>query len=109
MFAFTFVKRKMTDQGICGKCSQRDSCKEVYQQMADNKGPSVLGKVLIAFAVPLLSFVSAVAVFSGLTTKIIPSEWGATTLSFFLAVGTAILVVAVTQVVNRRFGKYRQN
>jgi uncharacterized membrane protein (DUF485 family) len=102
------VKRKMTDQGICGKCSQRNSCKVVYQQIADNKGPSVLGKVLIAFAVPLSSFVLAAAVFqvlmAGLTSKTL-----ATVLSFTLAVGTMVLVVAVTQVVNGRFGKNRQN
>jgi len=99
----------MTDHGICGKCSQRNSCNEVYQQIADNKGPSLLGKVVIAFAVPLVSFVLAVAVFSELTAKIMPSRWGATTLSFFLAIGTTVLVVAVIQVVNRRFGKNRQN
>lgn len=99
----------MTDQGICGKCSQSDSCKEAYQRIADNKGPSVLGKVLIAFAIPLLSFVVAVAVFQQLTDRLMPSRWGATVLSFVLAVGTTVLVVAVTRVVNRRFGKNRQN
>jgi ABC-type transport system involved in cytochrome c biogenesis permease component len=98
----------MTDQGICSKCSQTDSCKELYQQMADNKGSSVLGKVLIAFAVPLLSFVLAVAIFhvlmAGLTSKTL-----ATALSFTLAVGTMVLVAVVTQAVNRQLEGNRQN
>ncbi len=98
----------MSDHEICGKCSQRNGCKQVYQQIADNKGPSVLGKVMIAFAVPLLSFVLAVVVFSELTAKIMPSGRSATALSFFLSIVMTVLIVSVMQVANRRFGKDRQ-
>jgi len=97
----------MTDHEICGKCSQRNGCKQVYQQIADNKGPSVLGRVLIAFAVPLLSFVLAVAVFSELIAKIMPSSRSATALIFFMAIGTTVFTVSVIRVVNRLHGKDR--
>jgi positive regulator of sigma E activity len=71
--------------------------------MADYKGPSVLGKVVIAFAVPLLSFVVAAAVFQQLTAGL-ASKTTATLLSFALAAGFMAFVVAVIQIVNRRFG-----
>jgi hypothetical protein len=92
----------MTDQDICGKCIQRNGCKQAYQRMADYKGPSVLGKVLIAFAVPLLSFILAAAVFQELTAGL-TSKTTATVLSFALSVGTTAFVMAVIQVANRRF------
>ena len=62
-FAFRLMKRKMTNQEICDNCGLRDGCRQVYQRMADYQGPSVLGKVLTAFVLPLLSFIVAVAVF----------------------------------------------
>jgi predicted permease len=92
----------MADHEICGKCSQRNGCKQAYQQMADYKGPSVLGKVIVAFAVPLLSFVLAVAVFQELTAGL-ASKTAATISSLVLAVGTTAIVIAIIQVVNRKF------
>jgi len=99
----------MTDQGICDKCGQRNGCKHVYQQMADYKGPSVLGKVLIAFALPLLSFLVSLAVFQEVMARLTPSKRLATALSVVLALAMTALVMTVTQLVNRRFGKDRQN
>ena len=92
----------MTDHEICEKCSQRNGCEKAYQRMADFKGPSVLGKVLIAFAIPLLSFILAAAVFQRLTADF-ASETLATALSFVLAVGTTVLVMIIIRVANRRF------
>lgn len=97
----------MTDQGICGKCSQRNGCKDIYQQIADNKGPSVLAKVVIAFVLPLLSFVLAIAVFSRLITRITSSQSAVTLLSFVLAVGVTALVLVLSNVASRWFGKIR--
>ncbi len=99
----------MTDQGICDKCGQRNGCKHVYQQMSDYKGPSVLGKVLIAFALPLLSFVVSLAVFQEVMAALTPSKGLATAVSVVLAIGVTALVVAVSQLLNRRLGKDRQN
>lgn len=96
----------MTDHEICEKCSQRNSCEQAYQRMADYKGPSVLGKAVIAFAVPPLSFVLAAAVFQQLTADF-ASETLATALSFVLAVGTTALIIIIIQVINRRFGADR--
>jgi hypothetical protein len=77
--------------------------------MADKKGPSVLGKVLNAFALPLVSFVLAVAVFSRLTVRITSLRSAAALLTFMVAIGITVLIVVATKAVNRRFGKNRQN
>jgi nitrate reductase gamma subunit len=99
----------MTDQGICDKCGQRNGCKHVYQQMADYKGPSVLGKVLIAFVLPLLGFVVSLTIFQEVMAKLISSKRMASALSAAMAIGVTALIVAITRLVNRRFGKDRQN
>ena len=93
----------MSDHETCEKCSQRNGCEKAYQRMADYQGPSVLGKVLTAFAVPLLSFILMAAVFQDLTAHLM-SKTLSTALSFVLAVGTTALVIIIIQVINRRFG-----
>lgn len=96
----------MANQSICEKCSQRNGCEQVYQRMADYKGPSVLGKVLLAFAVPLLTFIPAAVIFGKLTADL-ASKTAATALSFVLAVGTTAIVVSAIQIVYRWFGRNR--
>jgi len=45
----------------CEKCGYRHGrgrcCIDIYQQLGQAKGPSVLGKVILAFVLPLLIFI----------------------------------------------------
>ncbi|NLH16147.1 MAG: SoxR reducing system RseC family protein [Phycisphaerae bacterium] len=46
----------------CSGCGQRSSCGSVYQKLGAAKGPSVLGLSLIAFLLPIVQFLLALAV-----------------------------------------------
>jgi hypothetical protein len=50
----------------CSGCGQRSSCGSVYQKLGTARGPSVLGKSLIAFVLPIVLFVLALAGFEWL-------------------------------------------
>jgi hypothetical protein len=106
--AFRFVKQKMANQGICDNCGLKDGCKQVYQRMADYQGPSVLGKVLIAFVLPLLSFVLAVAVFGKVAGRFGLVRELEVILSLVFGLFTAAGVVLVVKVISRQFRKDRQ-
>ncbi len=41
----------------CSQCPKKDGCKEVYEKLAQSDAPSVLGKVLLAFLLPIVVFV----------------------------------------------------
>ena len=105
---FRFVKRKMANQEICDNCGLRNGCKQVYQRMADYQGPSVLGKVLIAFVLPLLSFVLAVAVFAKVAGRFGLVRELEVILSLVFGLFTAAGVVLVVKVISRQFRKDRQ-
>lgn len=45
----------------CEKCSEKESCREVFKKLGSLKGPSVLLKVIQAFLLPLILFVAALA------------------------------------------------
>jgi hypothetical protein len=46
---------------LCSGCGQRTSCGSVYQKLGTAQGPSVLGKSLIAFVLPIVLFLLALA------------------------------------------------
>jgi hypothetical protein len=46
---------------MCSGCGQRSSCGSVYQKLGTARGPSVLGKSLIAFVLPIVLFLLALA------------------------------------------------
>lgn len=96
----------MAEPDICGKCSERDNCKKVYQLMADYRGPSVLGKVFLAFVFPLLIFVVSLAVFDSPTAKWTESKELAIILNLLISAGlTGVYIMAVMLVL----GKFRKS
>jgi len=76
----------------CQECSQKDSCRQVFAKLGNAEGPSVALKSILAFLLPLVIFIAALAIFE----KIIQKNTG---ISFLLAVGlTAIYVLVVWSV-----------
>ncbi len=61
----------MTQAKWCEGCSQAHDCKGIYQQLGDPKGPSVAGKAVVAFALPLGLFVAALGVFGRLLQHVV--------------------------------------
>ena len=56
----------MVQGQACNRCSQAHDCKRIYQQLGQAEGPSVVFKVLVAFALPIVTFVTGLAAFGHL-------------------------------------------
>ena len=82
----------MVKGNICQECSQKESCKQAFEKLGNVKGPSVAIKSILAFLLPLVIFIAALAVLE----KIFQKNAG---ISFLLAAGlTAIYILIVGSV-----------
>lgn len=97
----------MTEQENCGKCSQRNGCRQAYQRMAEYGGPSVLGKVCFGLVVPLLSFVVLAAVFNYLAAGWLGERFLAVFSASMAVVGTALIMLSIFAA--SKFIKNRRN
>lgn len=97
----------MAQQEFCQECNQRHDCQEVYQQLGNVKGPSVVVKVVFAFLVPLVVFIVSLAVFERVFASVIETEQVQTAVSLLLALLAASVCILITRVVNRKFSQDR--
>jgi hypothetical protein len=85
----------MIGMKLCDKCGYRHGhghcCIGIYQQIGQTKGPSVVGKVLLAFVLPLLVFIGSLVLAEYLLSALM-SEGGVKTFFAFLAALAATVV-----------------
>ncbi|RKY21522.1 MAG: hypothetical protein DRP62_07905 [Planctomycetota bacterium] len=53
----------MDQQKLCQDCNRSHNCQKVYQQLGGIKGPSVAVTAVVAFLMPLMVFIAALAIF----------------------------------------------
>ena len=93
----------MSEQEFCQSCGQKHNCKSVYQHLGNAKGPPVTMKVVVAFLLPMLIFIIALAGFERSLAKIAGLNQIHTILSFVLAFSiTIIFVIVGSFLLNRR-------
>ena len=97
----------MFQQKFCQECNQKRNCKEVYQQLGKAGSPSVVFKVVIAFLVPLVVFIAALAIFKAILAGIINSKEAQTALSFLLALSVTFVAVLVIKMIGKQLRKDR--
>jgi uncharacterized membrane protein len=95
----------MFQQKFCQECVQKRNCKEIYQQLGNTKNPSVVFKVVIAFLVPLVVLIAALAIFKAILAGIINSKEAQTALSFLLALSMTFAVLLVIKAINKKLSK----
>ena len=93
----------MIHQNFCHDCSQKHDCRKVYDYLGNIKGPSVLGKTILVFPLPMMIFIASLAVFEGILVKVIDTEQLRTAFGFLLA-----LLVTFIFVVSCSCGVYRR-
>lgn len=96
----------MINVNPCEKCGYRhgrgNCCIDVYQRLGQKKGPSVAGKVLLAFALPVLVFIGTLIVAEYLLS-VLMNEGGLKTFIAFLAALSATLVcVRLIRIITRK-------
>ncbi|MHC4518919.1 MAG: hypothetical protein ACYTAS_10050 [Planctomycetota bacterium] len=91
----------MAQAQACNRCSQVHDCKKIYQQLGQAEGPSVALRVLIAFGLPIVVFVTALAAFEPLLRSRLAERYQTpVALVLALAVTTASML-GVSIVFNR--------
>jgi uncharacterized membrane protein len=95
----------MFQQKFCQECNQKRNCREIYQQLGNTKNPSVVFKVVIAFLVPLVVLIAALAIFKAILAGIINSKEAQTALSFLLALSMTFAVLLVIKAINKKLSK----
>ena len=85
----------MEDKEFCESCNQKESCGVIYEKIGNIKGPSVTLKVITAFLIPLLAFISSLIACDGFLNRFIVNEKLKTISSILVALIVTLIVVIV--------------
>jgi len=97
----------MTNQPLCDQCGERQSCKDLYQKLGQDKGPSFMRAVLSAFLLPIVVFISVLAASQHLLAAALSPALQ--TIVSVLAAAVAVLAcVLITKAIGERSGKRKQ-
>jgi len=97
----------MAQQQLCQFCSQSHDCHQIYEQLGRARGPSVVSKVLVAFALPIAVFITALTAFEKILAERVNTAQLQTALSFLLALVVTITVILLTKALNTQINKRR--
>lgn len=86
----------------CSGCSHEDSCRLMYEKIGKVKGPSVLGKVFLAFLTPIFVFIASLAGATALFKNRL-EEQSLTLVSFLLAIAVTLIVIFAIRAIRRPF------
>jgi hypothetical protein len=89
----------MSEQESCRYCHERHECREIYQQLGKAEGPSVVLKVVAAFLIPLVVLIVSLAIFEGISVKIVNTKALQTIISFVLALSVTFVCILVIKTV----------
>jgi len=93
---FYAIARTMVEQKLCQECNQRQGCQEVYKQLGEAEGPSVVSKVVLAFLLPLVVFIVLLACFERILAGVMDAKELRTGVSLLLSVlGTLALILII--------------
>lgn len=96
----------MIGMKLCGKCGYRHGrghcCIDIYQQLGQTKGPSVVGKVLLAFGVPLLLFIGSLILAEYLLSAFMTEGAMKTFIAFLAALVVSIVFVQLIRILTRK-------
>ncbi|HNY77902.1 MAG: hypothetical protein RBS72_06335 [Sedimentisphaerales bacterium] len=90
----------------CKGCSQAHDCARVYERLGHAGGPSVAWKAVIAFVLPVVAFVAALATFDDLLEQAVTERYR-TPCAFFMALAFAVGLTVAASFLLRRYGKKR--
>ncbi len=65
----------MSQAKWCDGCSEAHNCKHVYERIGNLDGPSIVPKVLLAFALPLGVFIAGLGLFGWLLQHVVADEY----------------------------------
>jgi hypothetical protein len=94
----------MAQSKSCEGCSHAHDCTKVYEQLGCAEGPSIAGAVMVAFLVPILVFIGALAGFGRLLEGAADTRYQMP-LAAALALAATTGVMLAIRVATRRYRK----
>jgi uncharacterized membrane protein (DUF485 family) len=95
----------MAQHKPCDQCGEKLRCREAFRRLGDAAGRSIVPNVLAAFVLPLVVFIGALALAQQFLAVRIESDNLRTAFAVVLALGAAVVCVAVARVVGKWLGK----
>ena len=87
----------MTDKDHCSGCPQGNSCSGVYETLGRREGESVLGRVFLAFLLPIIVFICSVLFAQRMSDKFIDSDRLSIMASFLFAGGISFICILIVR------------
>ncbi len=95
----------MSEKQFCQKCSERQSCQQVYQRLGEAQGPLVVRRALLAFLLPMMVFIVVLVVSERLLAEVIVPEALRILTSIIIALSVTSVCMLIIKVVTRRLGE----
>lgn len=96
----------MLDLKHCNKCGYRHGegrcCIDIYQQLGHAKGPSVAGKVVLAFLLPVLIFIGSMILADAFLSSHLAEGGTKTVIAFLAAFVTTLVFIQLIRVFTRK-------
>ncbi|MGE5294432.1 MAG: SoxR reducing system RseC family protein [Solirubrobacterales bacterium] len=99
------VEKRTVQPESCEGCSRAHDCKKVYEQLGCAESPSIAWTVVLAFLLPLVVFIAALAGFGRLLEGVVGEE-SQMPLAAALALVVTGGVMLVVRVFTRRHQKH---
>lgn len=91
----------MTEKDHCSDCPQGHSCSYVYEAMGRKDGESVLGRVFLAFLLPIFVFIGAVVLGQRMGDRFLNSDRLSIMVSFLFAAGVSFICILIVHFFRR--------
>jgi hypothetical protein len=86
----------MVQQKFCDGCNQEHNCREVYEKPGDVEGPSIAFRAVVAFLLPLMVFIAALAAFDRILAEAVSKTELRTVVSLLFALSvTSLMLLAI--------------
>jgi hypothetical protein len=103
----------MANENLCEKCSEKKSCQDIYKQLGQAKGPSVVLRAIVAFVVPIVFFIASLAACDLVLAKSIEAKELRIALGFLIALVITFAAVRAVRVcflrLSQRPAKQKEN
>jgi len=89
------------DEKNCKTCTQSQTCQTIYEKLGSDKVPSAAKKATIAFLLPMVVFITVLAVVQTTLTGRINNDSLRTLLGFVCALATVCICVTAVKIINK--------
>ena len=95
----------MAEKKFCDQCNQQNNCSNIYNNLGNTNGPSVVVNVVIAFLLPIIIFIISLWIFEEIFVETINNQPVKILLSMVSALAVTFSCILITKVITKRLGK----